>query len=203
LIDAEEELQTIFNFQIALELLRAIEPNIDEPKVWSIFNKCGGNPFNAPILYKLLEMDKMKMTEITEKQTKKKVFLGGTCNESTWRDTLKPMLEIEYFDPVVPDWTEEAYQQELKEREKCDYCLYVITPKMTGVYSIAEAIADSIKRPSKTIFAFMDKDGDTEFDKAQQKSLNKVAAMINQNGGVAIETAIQDLQSIAGILNKA
>ena len=74
---------------------------------------------------------------------------------------------------------------------------------MTGVYSIAEVIDDSNKRPGKTIFAFMDKDGDSEFDKAQQKSLNKVAVMINQNGGIAIETAVENLQSIADILNKA
>ena len=150
----------------------------------------------------------MKMIELTEEQFKKKfngkkkVFLGGTCNESTWRETLKPLLKIEFFDPVVPDWTEEAYKQELKEREDCDYCLYVITPKMAGVYSIAEVIDDSNKRPTKTVFAFMDKDGDDEFDKAQQKSLSKVAVMVNQNGGVAVEAAIQNLQPIADILNK-
>ena len=34
----------------------------------------------------------------------KKVFLGGTCNESTWRNELIPLLEnagVEYFNPVV------------------------------------------------------------------------------------------------------
>lgn len=33
----------------------------------------------------------------------KKVFLGGTCNESTWRDELIPHLEkmgIEYYIPL-------------------------------------------------------------------------------------------------------
>lgn len=30
-----------------------------------------------------------------------KVFLGGTCNNSTWREELKPLLKIDYFDPVV------------------------------------------------------------------------------------------------------
>ena len=73
---------------------------------------------------------------------------------------------------------------------------------MTGVYSIAEVIDDSNKRPKKTVFAFMDKDGDAEFDKAQQKSLSKVAVMVNKNGGIAIEAAIQNLQPIADILNK-
>ena len=30
-----------------------------------------------------------------------KVFLGGTCNNSTWRDELIPQLKIDYFNPVV------------------------------------------------------------------------------------------------------
>jgi len=32
-----------------------------------------------------------------------KIFLGGTCNESTWRNRIIPMLEIDYFNPVVDD----------------------------------------------------------------------------------------------------
>ena len=37
-----------------------------------------------------------------------RVFLGGTCGGSTWRNQIIPMLEkagINYFDPVVSDWT--------------------------------------------------------------------------------------------------
>ena len=40
-----------------------------------------------------------------------KVFLWGTCNESTWRDKLIPKLEninFGYFNPVVEDWTPEC-----------------------------------------------------------------------------------------------
>ena len=33
-----------------------------------------------------------------------KVFLGGTCNESKWRDDLIKLLKIDYFNPVVKDW---------------------------------------------------------------------------------------------------
>ena len=36
----------------------------------------------------------------------KKVFLGGTCNDSLWREELIKKLEIDYFNPVVDDWTE-------------------------------------------------------------------------------------------------
>ena len=68
----------------------------------------------------------------------KKVFLGGTCNESTWRETLIKLLKIDYFNPVVEDWTEDCMAEERKQRETCDYCLYTITSQMTGTYSIAE-----------------------------------------------------------------
>ena len=45
-----------------------------------------------------------------------KVFLGGTCNGSTWRDELIPMLNIDYFNPVVENWTSECQKEELKQR---------------------------------------------------------------------------------------
>lgn len=118
---------------------------------------------------------------------RRKVFLGGTCNESKWRDELIDLLKIDYFNPVVDDWTDDAYQEELRQREICSDLLYVITPRMSGVYSIAEAVDDSNKRPEKTIFAIgLDFDDDGElmtFDKAQMKSLIAVGKMIENNGG--------------------
>ena len=75
----------------------------------------------------------------------KKVFLGGTCNDSRWREELIEKLKIDYFNPVVENWDRRAQAIELHERNICDFCLYVITPKMTGVYSIAELIDDSNK----------------------------------------------------------
>ena len=132
----------------------------------------------------------------------KKVFLGGTCNESTWRDELIEMLEIDYFNPVVEDWTEECYLEELRQREICDYCLYVITPRMTGVYSIAEVVDDSNKRPDKTIFCVLTADSsDTGgliiFDIVQLKSLDKVGVMVEKNGGKYFTT----LRDVAEFLN--
>ena len=132
----------------------------------------------------------------------KKVFLGGTCNESTWRDRLIEMLEIDYFNPVVDDWTEECYQEELRQREICDYCLYVITPRMTGVYSIAEVVDDSNKRPEKTIFCVLTADvGDTGkvimFDLGQLRSLDRVGRMVEKNGG----KYFRELRDVAEFLN--
>jgi hypothetical protein len=127
----------------------------------------------------------------------KKVFLGGTCNESTWREHLKPQLKIDYFDPVVDDWTPECMEEEIRQREECDYCLYVITPKMTGVYSIAEVVDDSNKRPAKTLFCICMHDGDESFTEGQFKSLMQVGKMVQENGGMFGTT----LQDVAAYLN--
>lgn len=118
----------------------------------------------------------------------KKVFLGGTCNNSKWRDVLIPQLKIDYFNPVVDNWTEDDYIKEMEERDNSDYCLYVITPKMKGSYSIAEVVDDSNKRPDRTIFCFVKKDGNNEFDEEQIKSLDKVGIMVEQNGGKYFKT---------------
>ncbi len=111
-----------------------------------------------------------------------KIFLGGTCNESTWRNLLIPMLDIGYFNPVVSDWTPACMEEELRQRKICDLCLYVITPKMTGTYSIAEVVDDSNKRPAKTIFIRLKSDGQARFDEGQWKSLGAVAQMVQRNG---------------------
>lgn len=123
----------------------------------------------------------------------KKVFLGGTCNGSRWRDEIIPLLKIDFFNPVVEDWTPECQREELRQREICDYCLYVITPKMTGVYSIAEAVDDSNKRPNKTIFVYLRKEGVLQFDDGKWESFESVARMVSQNGGVVFS----DLKSAA------
>jgi hypothetical protein len=68
------------------------------------------------------------------------VFLGGTCNSTTWRERLVKMLEVPYFDPVIKegDWTEDDARIENQAKTVADVSLYVITPSHTGLYSIAE-----------------------------------------------------------------
>jgi hypothetical protein len=126
------------------------------------------------------------------------VFLGGTCNNSTWRDKLIPLLKIDYFNPVVDDWTPECQDEEIRQRESCDYCLYTITPKMTGVYSIAEVVDDSNKRPEKTILCVLDKDNESSFSETQIKSLKQVKEMVKNNGANVFDS----LEDIASFLNK-
>ena len=133
----------------------------------------------------------------------KKVFLGGTCNETTWRDEIIPYLEIQYFDPRVEDWTPDCMEEEIRQRNICDYVLYVITPKMSGVYSIAEVVDDSNKQPEKTVFCILKNDNDDNdniisFDKGQYKSLEQVAKMVEENGA----KVCKNLKEVIDYLNR-
>lgn len=112
----------------------------------------------------------------------RKVFLGGTCNGSKWRDEIIPKLKINYFNPVVPDWTPECQHEEEIQKMICRYQLYVITPKMKGVFSIAEVVDSSNKNPEGTFLCVLDKDGNDEFDDSQKRSLDAVMKLVHDNG---------------------
>lgn len=127
----------------------------------------------------------------------KKVFLGGTTNNSDWRDKLIPKLKIDFFNPVVKDWKPEDQEKELQERKTSDFVLYVITPKMEGAYSVAEVVDDSNKRPEKTIFAYLTEDEGKEWSKHQIKSLDMIGRMVTENGGKWFKS----LEEIADYLN--
>lgn len=126
------------------------------------------------------------------------VFLGGTM-ESDWRKKLIKDLKCDYFDPYVEDWNEAAQKKELEKRENCDYVLYVLTPKLIGYYSIFEVVEDSCKNPKKTLFCYLEKDGEKEFNKHQLKSFKAGAEMIERNGAKVFKS----LNSIAEFLNNA
>jgi hypothetical protein len=126
----------------------------------------------------------------------KKVFLGGTANNSTWRETLIPLLDptnISYFNPVVKDWNEQAQAEEIKQRKECDFLLYVITQEMLGFYAIAEVVEDSNKRPDRTIFCYLEEG----FQPHQIKSLTATAKLVKNNGSQVFTS----LEEVAEWLN--
>ena len=111
-----------------------------------------------------------------------RVFLGGTCAETTWREELIPVLDVDFFNPVVEDWTSEC--QVVEEVEKSIHCnihLYVITVDMMGVFSIAEAVESAMTEGKHVVFHVIP-DG---FGKAQLKSLSAVVDMIIKHAGIA------------------
>ncbi len=126
-----------------------------------------------------------------------KVFLGGTCNDSKWRDSLIELLDkkVQYFNPVVEDWTEDCRLKEIEERKNASVLLYVISPLLAGVYSVAEAASDSAKYPEKTIFCVLERDVDLEgkiynFTESQCKSLEATKELIKTNGATIASSLI-------------
>ena len=51
-----EDLTEIFNQEIARELMLEHNPNLTQEKFEEVWAKCQGNPWNAGILYKMLEL---------------------------------------------------------------------------------------------------------------------------------------------------
>lgn len=127
-----------------------------------------------------------------------KIFLGGTCNNSTWRSQIEKLVQVAMFNPVVDDWTEECQAIEMDEKEnKCDIHLYVITSQMIGVFSIAEVI-DSVHNKTKKTLLHVIPDG---FDKGQLKSLQAVVNLVKLRGGIAYID--DELNRTARVLNYA
>lgn len=114
---------------------------------------------------------------------KNKIFLGGTCAKTTWRNELISKLNsIPYFNPVVENWTPECQAIEIQEKEfKCNIHFYCITKEMQGVFSIAEVV-DSVHNKSKRTILHIIPDG---FEKSQIKSLQAVVDLVNSRGGIA------------------
>ena len=110
------------------------------------------------------------------------LFLGGTVGKSKWREDIIPLLEhekLEYFNPVVDDWNDSAREKEyLVKNSPTTVEVYVITKDMKGVFSIAEAVDASNKKPGQTIF-MVDRDG---FNTHQLKSLDATLELIQKNG---------------------
>lgn len=121
--------------------------------------------------------------------TSELVFLGGTCNNTTWRENLikKFKPKVNFFNPVVPDWTPELKVVEDEQKERSTIGLYCITPEIKGVYSIAEVVYDSFVK--KTLFCILDLE---KFEAFQQKSLKAVSELLAKNGVVTVYT-IEDL----------
>ena len=124
---------------------------------------------------------------------KVKVFLGGTCASSTWREELVGLLDtdkIEVFNPVVPNWTKACRLVEDFHREHDDICLYVITPEGEGFYSFVEVVDDSNKRPKKTVLCVLEHANGKSFEGHIKKCVLKTMKLVTENGVVTFDNLI-------------
>ena len=127
---------------------------------------------------------------------KLKVFLGGTCAESTWRDELIPLLQADIFNPVVEDWNESCQELEgIEKNTKCNIHLYVITNEMIGAFSVAEAVESSMTAGKITIFHVLPEG----FNAQQLHSFKAVCKMVSKHGGIAYID--DDLMRTARVIN--
>lgn len=125
-----------------------------------------------------------------------KVFLGGTCNGSTWREKLIPNLKIDYFNPVVKDWTPDCVKvEEDQKANHCDIHLYYIDAKLSGVYSIAEMIQSSHDKTKTTIIQINPRG----FTESMKRSLKACIDLARTNGAITIWS--EDLTQLANELN--
>lgn len=79
-----------------------------------------------------------------ERMTDTDVFLGGSCNPTTWRrDVAIPLLEdahVKYFNPQVDEWYEELVQIETRAKETAKVLLMVIDNATRTMVSINESV---------------------------------------------------------------
>uniref|UniRef100_A0A7S3YSF5 Uncharacterized protein n=2 Tax=Lotharella globosa TaxID=91324 RepID=A0A7S3YSF5_9EUKA len=72
----------------------------------------------------------------------KQVFLGGSCNPTTWRkDIAIPQLEkagISYYNPQVKDWTPDLVEIEAHAKAVANCLLFVIDPQTRATSSMLE-----------------------------------------------------------------
>jgi hypothetical protein len=70
---------------------------------------------------------------------------------------------------------------------------------MTGVYSVAEVVDDSNKRPQRTVFCVLSRDGGDGWTEAQARSIQSVADLVKRNRAAVV----YNLESVVEHLNLA
>ena len=75
--------------------------------------------------------------------TKQQVFLGGSCNPTTWREDsaipLLKMADVDFYNPQVADWHKGLEVLEAVAKEESAALLFVIDSKTRAIASIQEA----------------------------------------------------------------
>ena len=143
-----------------------------------------------------------KIMEIAQEEVlpNRFVFLGGTVNASTWREALITKLEVEYFNPVVKDWSPEDVQRENIAKANAAVRLYVITPKQHGAYVYVEMTANVFEHKSdqKVVIVFLDEDAGMTFDKHQISSNKAIINELSKNPEVEF---FDNLNDVATFIN--
>jgi len=130
-----------------------------------------------------------------------RVFLGGTCADSKWKEKFIPKLNIDYLN--FDDWNSKCQEEKIKQKETCDFILYTLTKAYSAFAEVAEVVDDSNKRPEKTIVCIYNELIDYKWyeklamSKQELKHLDAVGRLVERNGGLYFKS----LDEVANYLN--
>lgn len=124
------------------------------------------------------------------------VFLGGTTHGEDWRSSIETKFLVDAFNPIVEDWTEEAKRIEDRAKEAAMFQLYVITPEMCGIFSIAELTESAVTYPAGTVVVFLTESGGKTWDDHQVKSNQAVCDLVAKHGAKVLNTLDEAVEHI-------
>lgn len=95
----------------------------------------------------------------------KLIFLSGTCGNNNWREPFiadmvaRGVPAETFFNPVTPDWNEEAQAREDVAKRDCTFMLYYLgdpqqPDNRCSFYSLAEACIALHEAPARTLVVF-------------------------------------------------
>jgi len=131
-------------------------------------------------------MEPVRRKADNEWHAKTAVFLGGSCNPTTWRqDITIPILEkasITYYNPQTDDWTEDLMALENEAKENALVLLFVIDGHTRSLASMIEA-TELIVRGRKIVLVINDIKENTYINEdiirgAELKDLNRARAYL-------------------------
>jgi hypothetical protein len=108
------------------------------------YRKCPSAPQpRSQLKDKLLLEERRRRRRLSGHAANFKVFLGGSCNPTTWRhDTAIPFLKengITFYNPQVSDWKPELMEIEDQAKQTAELLFFVIDNKTRSTASMVEA----------------------------------------------------------------
>jgi len=97
----------------------------------------------SPSCQSTADKTKTALSSNRDKDSKLQIFLGGSCNPTTWRQNVAiPYLElnnISYYNPQIDDWTPEVVDTERHAKQTAQILLFVIDKQTRSTVSLVES----------------------------------------------------------------
>jgi hypothetical protein len=151
---------------------------------------------DAEVVYEQVRAALPDEVEVVPPPTFFDVYLGGTENDSTWRDMLVPKVSgVRCYIPSNPDWDKDALAREQSIRRSATLLLFTYTPRQQLPDLAAEVILAAVHSPERVVFCVKAEDFEAElFTKAQSDALGRIGQMVLDLGGAFIPS-FDDLPS--------